>query len=477
MVNSHQSKMPQGVLLVLQGMGLLILTFFLFQIFSTGKGQSYLLAILAGLGTLCLLYRPDWGVLVLLMVWFLDFSPRVLGVRFLSLPYLVVGVLLIPFALSILRDRVIWVFRVPQVNIFLLIGILLLASTWWSAEQHPLSIVPEFDSTERMLHLFFARLIFLVFFIYFITTQKGIELAVFLALVLILMAAQSAWPALLSGKDLGRARATFSLGANSNRLAFICLFATSLLWFYRVSLQTRWKSLIVPLLFLLPATALATGSRSGFIQMIVLGVLILKEQEGWSTMKRIHSFLFLGAVLIFLSVIVPASQYMRATSFDPTTQAPGKQSLNHRITRIWHLLETAASNPILGVGIGNFRWVNQSRYGDDRQPHNSYLGTLAESGVPVLSLYLLLFYVTYRMLNQLKRSGPRELLWLSKGLRVNFILFLVFSAFADFWVNDFLYLIIGLTVAMTVLWQRQEANITEASPSPQLVRTPLAVTA
>lgn len=474
MIKSHQSKVPQRVLLLLQGMGLLLLTFFLFQIFSTGKGQAYLLAILAGLGTLCVLYRPDWGVLVLLMVWFLDFSPRVLGVRFLSLPYLVVGVLLIPFALSILRDRVIWVLRVPQVNIFLLIGILLLASTWWSATQHPLSIVPEFDSTERMLHLFFARLLFLVLFIYFITTQRKIEMAVFLALVLIVVAAQSALPIALSG---GRARATFSLAANPNRLAFICLFATSLLWFYRSSLQARWKSLTVPLLFFLPATALATGSRSGFIQMIILGVLILREQEGWSAIKRIQSFLFLGAVLIFLSVIVPASQYIRATSFDPTTQAPGKQSLNHRITRIWNLLETAASNPILGIGIGNFRWVNQSRYGDDRQPHNSYLGTLAESGAPVLSLYLLLFYVTYRMLNQLKRSGPRELLWLSKGLRVNLILFLVFSAFADFWVNDFLYLIIGLTVAMTVLWKRQESTAAQLRPSSVLAPTPVGLTA
>jgi len=469
MVNSPQSKMAQGALFVLQGLGLILLAFLLFQIFSTGKGQLYLWAIVAGLGTLCILRRPDWGVLVLLVVWFLDFSPRILGIRFLGLPYIVVGVLLIPFALSILRERVIWVFRVPQVKIFFLIGILLLASTWWSATQHPLSIIPEFDSTERMLHLFFARLLFLVLFIYFITTQRKIELAVFLVLILILIAAQSAS---IGG---GRARATFGLGANPNRLAFICLFATSLLWFYRSSLQPRWKSLTVPLLFFLPTVALATGSRSGFLQMIILGILILKEQEGWSAMKRIHSFLFLGTVLVFLSVIVPASQYMRATSFDPTTQAPGKQSLNKRITRIWNLLETAASNPILGIGIGNFRWVNQSRYGDDRQPHNSYLGTLAESGAPVLSLYLVLFYVTYRMLSQLKRSGPRELLWLSKGLRVNLILFLVFSAFADFWLNDFLYVMVGLTVAMTVLWQRQERTASQLRAVPVL--RPLGVAA
>jgi hypothetical protein len=289
---------------------------------------------------------------------------------------------------------------------------------------------------------------------------------------MILVAAYSALPMALSG---GRARATFSLAANPNRLAFICLFATSLIWFYRSAPQARWKSFTLPLLFFLPAIALATGSRSGFIQMIVLGILIVKEQEGWSAIKRIHSFLFLGAVLVFLSIIVPASQYMRATSFDPTTQTAGKQSLDKRITRISHLVQTAASNPILGIGIGNFRWVNQIRYGDDRQPHNSYLGTLAESGVLVLGLYLLLFYVTYRMLTQLKRSGPPELLWLSKALRVNFILFLIFSAFADFWLNDFLYLIIGLMVAMTIVGQREQATAPQVT-SPLLV-TPVGLTA
>ncbi|MGH7926173.1 MAG: O-antigen ligase family protein [Candidatus Binatia bacterium] len=473
-INSHQNKVSQGALLLVQGTGLLLLTLFLFQIFSTGKAQVYLWAVLAGLGTLVVLHKPAWGVLILMMVWFSDFSPRVLGIRFLSVPYVVVGVLLIPLALSILRDRVIWFFRVPQVKIFLLIGTLLLASTWWNDALHPLSIIPELDSTERMLHLFFARLLFLVFFIHFITTRGKIELALFLAVAMIIIAAHSALPIALSG---GRARASFSLAANPNRLAFICLFATCLIWFYRSSPEARLKPLTLPLLFFLPAVALATGSRSGFIQMIVLGILILKEQEGWSAIKRIHSFLFLGAVLIFLSVMVPASQYMRATSFDPTTQAPGKQSMDKRITRIWHLLETAASNPVFGIGVGNFRWVNQSRYGDDRQPHNSYLGTLAESGVAVLALYLLLFYFTYRMLNQLKRSGPREFLWLSKGLRVNLILFLVFSVFADFWLNDFLYLIIGLTVAMTVFWQRQEVSAAKLRPRSVLVPTPVGLSA
>jgi hypothetical protein len=63
-------------------------------------------------------------------------------------------------------------------------------------------------------------------------------------------------------------------------------------------------------------------------------------------------------------------------------------------------------------------------------------------------LYLMLFYSTYRMLRQLEVRGPPELLWLSKGMRVNLILFMVFSIFANFWISIFVYLFVGLTVSM-----------------------------
>jgi len=75
-------------------------------------------------------------------------------------------------------------------------------------------------------------------------------------------------------------------------------------------------------------------------------------------------------------------------------------------------------------------------------------------GIIALGLYLLLFYITYRMLRQLERYGPQELLWLSKGLRVGLILFLVFSAFANFWLNNMFFLIIQMTIAMYFCWQR-----------------------
>jgi hypothetical protein len=126
----------------------------------------------------------------------------------------------------------------------------------------------------------------------------------------------------------------------------------------------------------------------------------------------------------------------------------------------------AIDHPFLGVGIGNFQWT-KAFYGLARgaPTHNAYLWALTAGGIGVPVLYLLLFFVTYRMLRQLERSGPPELLWLSKGLKVNLFLFLVFSAFADFWLSDFLYLILGLTTAMNYLWQRQRQRLSQPSSS------------
>lgn len=457
-------------LIALQGTGLLLLTLLLIPIFWSGKAQLFLGAIFAGLGAFLLLRRPHLCVWIILTFWFVEIDP--IRIRFLSIPYLASALLLIPLAISVLRDREIWVWRVPQVKIFLAIGILFLVSTWWSHFKYPITLLPALDESGRHMQLFFSRLVFLIFFLYFINTRRRIELTVWLVAGLIVAAALSAFHPLVSGGAVKRAAAAFSLADNANRLGFICLFATTFVWFYRTHGQRRrWKVLTLPLLFFLPVMALATGSRSAFLQTLILMALILKEQEGWSVAKRVRSLLLLVSVAFVLFAAMPTAQLMRATTFDPTVAAPGQQSLRQRITIIYDSLGMIASDPILGIGIGNFRWMEQAFYGRDVGNHNSYLWAFTSGGIGVLALYLLLFYITYWMLRRVERSGPRELLWLSKGLKVNLILFLVFSGFADFWLSEFLYLLIGWTVALTYLKPRQDQGLAPIRYRSNLVPT------
>jgi O-antigen ligase len=438
--------------LVLQASGLVILTLILIDVLSGGTRDLFLTAILGGIGAFWIMHKPYLGVLLILASWFIEID--VIRIPFLSIPYLVSAILMIPLGLSILRDRGCWLLGVRQIQVFLIIGLLYVVSTWWSEFMYPITLFPEMDETTRKMQIFVTRLAFLFYFLYFMRTRRTIETAVWLIVILITFAALSA---VLQGGDFEkRATAEFSLATNSNRLAYICLFATTLLWFYRsYSPKSRWNLLTLPALVLLPLIALRAGSRSGLLQIIVLAALIIKEQEGWSASKRLRTLVFLGCLGVLIQVVVPAAQLIRATTFDPAVDARGQKSLQKRTSRVLWSARMIADHPILGVGIGNMKWVGRAYYDEGGDPHNSYLEAFGSGGVGVLALYLLLFYVTHRNLLQLERTGPRELLWLSKAIKVNLVLFLIFSAFADFWFSDFLYLIIGLTVAIVYIDERR----------------------
>jgi O-antigen ligase len=185
---------------------------------------------------------------------------------------------------------------------------------------------------------------------------------------------------------------------------------------------------------------------------------MVKDRGSWGGSKRKSALVLLVAVAIAITALIPAASFMRATTYDPSLHVPGQESLQNRIRRVQTALDVIVTNPIVGVGIGNFRWVYRTFYGMGGESHNSYLWAATSGGLGTLALYLCLFYVTHLMLARLERSGTPQLLWVRKALRANFVVFLVFSAFADFWLSEYLYLIVGMTIAMTYLDRRMSGG-------------------
>src|SRR5262249_37646598 len=150
-----------------------------------------------------------------------------------------------------LHDREIWVWRLPQIRILFLIGVLFIISAVWNYYRLTFTPSPE---AVRMLTIFVSRLAFLVFFLYFINTREKIEWSVWLILGLITLVSLIALSgyATQSGEHghfgHDRAHADFSLAQNANRLAYISLFATCLLWFYYSHGKAAWwgKFVIFP---------------------------------------------------------------------------------------------------------------------------------------------------------------------------------------------------------------------------------------
>lgn len=465
--SQHAQSESQGMRLVLLVIGLVVLALPSLLIFEPMKGLLFTAAAAVGVGGVVLLfYKPHLGVTAILAALIIDIDP--IGIRFLSIPYLLTMVLLVPLTLGLLHDRDIAALRVPQVVILLAITGLFTISVVWNYFDYFDSPLPLPSETVRMLIILVGRFAFLVLFLYFITTRERIELTVWLAIGLVTWLAMDGLYGFVTKSAIhghfggDRAHASFSLAENANRLAYICLFGLSLLWFYHSHGKPRWWLiwLTFPLFFLLPLTVFTTGSRSGLLQTFVLIVFILKEQKGWSIQRRIGTLVGLGLAGLFVLAVAPSHDVERATSFNPSADVastPGEASLRNRIATDFAALQIGLSHPLLGIGLGNFHLVEvlTPDIGSQSKTSNGYTWAMTSGGFGVLALYLLLFFLTYRALRRLESSGPPEFLWLSKGLKVNLFLFLLFSAFTDFWLSDFLYLLVAWPIVMTEYWRRQ----------------------
>jgi O-antigen ligase len=112
------------------------------------------------------------------------------------------------------------------------------------------------------------------------------------------------------------------------------------------------------------------------------------------------------------------------------------------------------SAPLLGVGPGNFRWLHRELFPDSvaagAPNHNSYLWSATEGGIFTLVLYLVLFVVLWREFGRAQRLyAPSDPLWhVTRFLRGFLMIYLFFSAFADFWLEPHLYIMAGLAMLL-----------------------------
>jgi hypothetical protein len=433
--------------------GLALLTALLVPLMRRADAADLLLAMGGAVAAVWLVCNPFVGVLLIFAGWF---------VRVSDAAYVTSVLLLLPLAAAIFHDRRIRALDATQIRLLLALGAVYLLSTWWNEFLERIPWVPGTDETAYQLAIFAMRVLFVVFVFYFVTTPHRVSVLAWLVIALISAAALSALPPFLSGSGFRRAHAEFGLAGNANRLAHICLFATSLVWFYRChGGDRRLKLLTLPLLVVLPLIALLSASRSGLLQLLVLGFLVLWEQQGWSPARRLRSMVFVGALATVALAFVPSAQLMRATTFDRAHVGQGQDSLKNRFNTIVAGIEVVARAPVLGIGIGNFRAVKRAEEGLPRREgtHNSYLWALLAGGVGALVLHLLLFATTWRVLRHVERHGAAELLWLAKGLRVGLVLFLLFSAFADFWLGEIFAVIVALPLALATLTVRRPAPV------------------
>ena len=400
------------------------------------------------LAALFIVLRPHWGVLAMIACWMLGSDPIKVGpLRTVELLGLL---LMIPFAMDVWRRRHIAALWIPHVWIVLGIVLVMFAATVWSELMHPAPPHAAFENTTGEFRSLGRNVLIVVLFATFVRTPRQIRIAAAVLLCVILV---FAWDALDPAADspAQKARAEARGIADQNRLGALCVWGTALTWWFRASAsRALWRRLALIPLGILPFVGLLTASRSMLLQLAVLVGLIILEQHHRPPAERVRSLALAGVIGFVLLVAAPHTALLRMTSFDADVSQPGGDSTRRRMQTAWTGVIMAAEHPILGVGPGNFRW----RIGRDVGPHNSYLWALTDGGPLLLALYVLLLCRTYKGFRLAEQAGPPDLLWLAKALRMCTVTFVLFSLFADVWLQPPLYWLVGMSAAIERLVAR-----------------------
>src|SRR5262249_8248165 len=131
----------------------------------------------------------------------------------------------------------------------------------------------------------------------------------------------------------GRAAASFSIGTNSNRLAFLCLMQAAFWWYLGQSQRKPIMRMICyGVIGTLVLTVLLTASRSGFLGLGVL-FFLLTRQRGAMRGGRIQIIMLVLLMIGMMMTIVPEQSLERIGNLNPFAVGRGGNLGTHSTER------------------------------------------------------------------------------------------------------------------------------------------------
>ncbi|MCC6850555.1 MAG: O-antigen ligase family protein [Deltaproteobacteria bacterium] len=426
-----------------------------------GQEATAVALIVASMLLVVVAARPEIGILLLLTNYlFASYPTPIRGGGLLTINN-VLGIILSVILLAELSQRPdFWFARVRQVQLYVLLGVVFLFGTFASYWTFPdLRItwgkVRTLDQTAPLTRDFVTRFAFVILAAKFLTTKRHIKMAMTVILLCLIMVVPSALAGWAAGATAdGRAAAAFSMGTNSNRLAFLCLMQAAFWWYLgRTQRSPAVRLVVYGVIGALVLTVLLTASRSGFLGLGVLFYLLARDR-GAVRGGRLQVVLLACLMIGLMLTVVPQENLDRIANLNPFAQGRGgnlgTHSTERRVETVGLGWDIFLEYPLLGIGLGNFREVARQVYNDPfyRPPHNSYIWALSEGGMLCFALFMLLYWVTLRDIRWLQRSPatPSDLRWIAAALEPSLFLLLFYSFFADMWLNPITYILIVLTV-------------------------------
>jgi putative inorganic carbon (hco3(-)) transporter len=287
--------------------------------------------------------------------------------------------------------------RFPRVAIFvaLLVGQLFLSS----------ALSPVWRGGAFQLTLNFAKVLMVVLVVTATVTTVGrLRVLIFTqAVSLAAIAVAVIWKGrLILGRLEGIFGGTYS-DPNDLALSIIMSLPLCLVLLF---LSKSWRSKILWSTSILVMTyaVLRTGSRGGFLALVVVAAICLWEFAIRGRRPYLLGLAILTGLLLWQSAGGLLVGRLKGTLNVNDDTAAAYASAQTRQQLFWRSVEVTKEHPLFGVGPGNFDQVS----GQWHTTHNSFTLISAEGGLPALVLYVSILLCGFRNLRATMRLTPRR---------------------------------------------------------------------
>lgn len=198
---------------------------------------------------------------------------------------------------------------------------------------------------------------------------------------------------------------------------FLSIFAFYFLYLYEKKERPVWTILsvypliLVAFLFTFSRTMVGLWILGLVFRLIFVAVKRKSYRLGPIFQKRLYFLILISSVVVLVFSFFYWPQVKSRISISTDDLAVSERIFYNKMAGI-----TAVSNPVLGVGPGNFVWHTLKTFRFDKaylyQPaHNIYILIASESGFTGLALFLIfIFFLTYSFIS---KTGLRALYQLS----------------------------------------------------------------
>jgi O-antigen ligase len=206
--------------------------------------------------------------------------------------------------------------------------------------------------------------------------------------------------------------------------------------------KAAWALAMLVMLY----TVFLTGSRGGFISLIVTAAMSLWEFAIRGRRRYLFVLAALVAVVLWLSSSGVLSGRLKGTFNPNENTAASYGSAEGRRELFWRSVEVTKNHPLFGVGPGNFEEVSGSWH----VTHNSFTQMSSEGGVPAFVFYVLILWSGFKNVRAVKRyaKGERETSLLAKALHASLVGYVAGSCFLSVNYEFFPYFFVAYTTAL-----------------------------